>query len=210
MQVIKMHAIKNQMINHWFFILVLLGTLAIWATGQNHPLFFKINAYYTIYPDSVWDTLNFISAPRNNILPVILFVLTVFFRRDKLIRVIILLVAYYAVFYLLKIGVHEARPYIQFNPLDFHWIPENIGTNAKSAYRSFPSGHTGNTAVFVFAVAYLFLQSKPLTWYKKALQVLLFLFLVLTMLARICTGWHFPLDVLTAGMIGYLLVAIIL
>jgi membrane-associated phospholipid phosphatase len=32
---------------------------------------------------------------------------------------------------------------------------------------------------------------------------------VLTALARICTGWHWPLDVIASGVIGYILVKIV-
>jgi membrane-associated phospholipid phosphatase len=34
------------------------------------------------------------------------------------------------------------------------------------------------------------------------------LLLILTAFARICTGWHWPLDVIASGLIGYLLVKV--
>ena len=43
---------------------------------------------------------------------------------------------------------------------------------------------------------------------NKIGQFLMLLLVILTGLARICTGWHWPLDVIASGLIAYLLVKI--
>ena len=57
-------------------------------------------------------------------------------------------------------------------------------------------------AIFAFSLNILFFSN------KKGLQFLMLALVIVTALARICTGWHWPLDVLASGLIGYLLVKI--
>lgn len=189
--------------NYWLFCLTLFVTFFIWFSGINHALFFAINEKYYLFPVSLWEIINYVTKPTTGILPGLLLIITFVFRRDKIFNVIILLIVYFLFFYILKTGAHEARPFVQYDPSTFYWLsdfPE--GAPIPRMYNSFPSGHTGNTAIFAFSLSYLFAQN------KRWLQILLLLFIVLTMLARICTGWHFPLDVLAAALIGYLLVQI--
>lgn len=179
------------------FFLTLAITLVIWLTNTNHELFFTINAEHSWLPDFVWKAIIFISWEKTFFLPVVLIIITWFFRRNKILNVLFLIVAYYVLYYVLKISIHEARPYIQHDPSFFFWLSQpNVLTRA---YRSFPSGHTGNMTIFVFTLSYFFAQDK--LW----LRTLLIIVLLFTMLAQICTGWHFPIDVLMSALIGFVL-----
>ncbi len=183
--------------NYWLFFVAGILLLAIWLTDTNHALFFTINAEHSLLPTFIWQALIFISWEKIGILPIILLVITWFFRRDKILNVVLLIVTYYALFYLLKISIHEARPFIQHDTSTFFWLPQSdVQTRS---YRSFPSGHAGNMAIFVFTLSYFFGQNR--LW----LRVLLIALLIFTMLAQICTGWHFPIDVLGSALIGFVL-----
>ncbi len=190
----------NMLKKHPLFLCTFIATLIIWITGLNGPLFLLINAQYNLVPVFFWETLNSLSDPHAGILPLILLIVTCCFRREKLLNVVILILAYYVVFQLLKTGIHSPRPYAVYGLGDFFWIPQATPHFSKAvALRSFPSGHTGEAAIFVFASIHLWAE------HKRWLRVLFTLFLVLVMLARICTGWHFPLDVLCGAMFGFLL-----
>ena len=183
-----------------FLLSVVIG-LTIWFTGSNHGLFLTINQQHDLMPDKFWLTFNLLSYSKFFILPMLLIILTFVWRRDKLANVILLIIVYFAVFAGLKHLIGEARPYMVLPEGSFFWI--NLYENAeKSAYVSFPSGHTGNMAIFAFSLNILFFSN------KKGLQFLMLALVIVTALARICTGWHWPLDVLASGLIGYLLVKI--
>ncbi len=182
----------------------IIAVLIIWLGGFNQSLFLAINSKHGVLPDAIWDIFNFIAEPKYYILSIILIVITFLFRREFTIRVGVLIIAYYVIFWLLKIVIGEARPFAVL-PLDsFHWINYLGEKSGKAAYKSFPSGHTGVVTIFVFTSIKLFCQNK--LW----LRVLLFLFLIMVMFARICTGWHWPLDVLASAVIAYILVKICL
>lgn len=185
------------------FILTLIITLVISLSGTNHSLFFFINEHHTIFPDTVWETINYIAWPSTGILPILLILITLIFHREKTRNVILLILIFIIIFYLLKTFTHEARVYIQYQTSTFYWLNNFPKTISQSeSYLSFPSGHVGNMAIFIFTLSYLFAQNK--FW----LRTLLLIPLALTMLARICTGWHFPLDVLAAVLIAFILVQI--
>lgn len=188
--------------HYWFIFFLVIAALIIWLAKINHTLFFYINSHHYVLSDTILNTINFITWFDTGILPISLIVITFLFRREKLLNVIFLIVAYMIVFSLLKFVFHEARPYIQHNPHDFYWLSSTPEENLDDAYRSFPSGHTGNIAMFVFALFYLFASKK--LW----LRTFLLLPLVLTMLVRIGTGWHFPLDVLSAALVAFILVEV--
>ena len=187
----------------WVFFVFLILAVVIWINGSNHNLFLQINSQHSLLPDAVWEVFNFISYSKYFILPILLLVITFFKRRDKLVNIVLLIIAYYVVFALLKKLVGEARPFIVLAPDSFFWL-NHYEDAAKSAYKSFPSGHTGNMAVFAFALSSMFFAN------KRILQFLVLLLVIITGLARICTGWHWPLDVLASGLIGYVLVKICL
>lgn len=187
--------------NYGLFLGFVLLAVIIWLFKLNQPLFYAINPLHTILPNVLWKGINLITYSKFFILPILLLLITFIWRRDKLRQVVILIVAYYAVFQGLKLLFGEARPYVVLPSDSFFWL--NQFENAlKGAYQSFPSGHTGNMAIFVFALSFMF--------NKKWLKVLLFLLLVLTGFSRICTGWHWPLDVVASGLISYILVLICL
>lgn len=192
---------KENLKNYWLFWVTLLVALTIWVTHINHTLFFAINAWHTVLPVSVWKAITWLSGG-SSLLPVTLIVLTALFRRDKLLNVILLLLVFSGVFECLKLWVHEARPYIQYDPSTFFLLPDEGGAadQLRRAYRSFPSGHSGNTAIFCFAMMHLFAQHR--LW----LRTVFIAFLAFAMLARICTGWHFPLDTLASALISFVLV----
>jgi undecaprenyl-diphosphatase len=192
------HCIRD----YGLFLVFVALALVIWIFKLNQPLFYYINSLHVILPTIVWETLNLVSYSKTFILSVLLLVITYTWRRERLKQVIILIIAYYLIFSGLKVLFGEARPYIVLPPESFFWV--NKFENAiSSSYKSFPSGHTGNMAIFVFALSTMFSN-------KKWLKILLFLLLILTALARICTGWHWPLDVIASGLISYILVQICL
>lgn len=188
--------------HYWFIFSIVIVALIIWLGKINHALFFYINSHHYLLSEVMLNTINFVTWFDSGILPVSLIIITLLFRRDKLLNVILLIAAYIVVFSLLKSTFHEARPYIQHNPHDFYWLSSTPEENLEDAYRSFPSGHTGNIAVFVFALSSLFALNK--VW----LRTFLLLPLVLTMLVRIGSGWHFPLDVLSAALVAFILVEV--
>ena len=179
----------------------LVLALGIWLSGSNQALFLAINHEHGILPNVIWGAFNLLSYSKFFILPILLIVLTFSLKRERILNVLLLVIAYYVVFAALKVAVGEARPYILLPEGSFFWL--NYFEDAvKSAHKSFPSGHTGNMAVFVFAISNLFFVN------KKGFQFLMLLLLILTAFARICTGWHWPLDVIASGLIGYLLVKV--
>ena len=193
------HCLKN----YGFFSLFLIATIGIWLANWNQKLFYIINSWHTFLPNQVWEGFNLIAYSKYFLLPAILLLITAIWRKEKLMRVVILVIAFYAIFYVLKVVIGEERPYVLLDQSTFFWL-NNHQDAAKVAYKSFPSGHTGNMAIFVFALNSLFFANK---WF---IRLVLFLLLVATALARVCTGWHWPLDVLASGLIGYLLVRICL
>ncbi len=196
----------NQTKFAWHSVVIFSGflilALGIWATGSNQQLFYAINHEHGLLPDQIWSFFNLLSYSRFFILPVLLLLIASSLKREMLPHVIILITAYYVVFYVLKAAVGEARPYIVLPEGSFYWL-NHFENAVKSAHKSFPSGHTGNMAVFAFAISSMFFGG------KKGLQFLMLLLVAFTALARICTGWHWPLDVLASGLIGYLLVKIV-
>lgn len=185
------------------FLLSIAGGVFIWYSGLNQEVFLLINHQHGILPDDVWLAFNMLSYSKYFILPTLLILATILLRRDKLLNVILLIGAYFVLFAALKHLIGEARPYIVLPQDSFFWL--NQYENAvKSAHLSFPSGHTGNVAVFAFGLNYLLFAN------KKWLQFLMFMLVIMVALARICTGWHWPLDVLASSLIGYVLVKIIL
>lgn len=187
--------------DYGIFAMIFALGLVIWVFKFNQPLFYLINSWHVLLPKDAWDIISLLSYPQFFILPGILVIVTAIWRKDKILRVLILLVAYYVVFAILKSLVGEARPYISLPEGSFYWLSfnENI---VRSAYRSFPSGHTGNITIFVFSLNYLFFSK------NKTIRYLLLILLVLTAISRICTGWHWPLDVLFSGLLAYILVKV--
>ena len=196
-----MFNLRTVLANYWLLILTIALMAVIVLTHTNQMLFYKINALHVYLPNQVWNSLNLLAYSRFFILPTLLVVLAFVAKRDKLPNVLLVIVAYYVLFYSLKFVIGEARPYMVLDQHTFFWL--NRFENAvHSAYRSFPSGHSGNMAVFVFSVITLFFEKSK--WAKALLIGLL----ALTMLARICTGWHWPLDVLTSSVLGFFLVKV--
>jgi len=177
-------------------IAVVLGVFQL-----NQPLFHIINSWYNFLPTVAWQSINFVSDAEHFILVAILLLAVLVFKRNKLVRVVGLIVAYFVVFYVLKKLVHEARPFAVLDANSFNWLMNNESA-AGVEHMSFPSGHVGMAAIFVFALNRLFFCG------HKLIQFLLFLFLVAVAVTRVATGWHWPLDVVASGLIAYLLVQI--
>lgn len=181
--------------------LAIISALIILISGSNQSLFLAINSQHDLLPNGFWLLFNFFSYSKFLLVPIILISLTYFKRRELLPNVVLTIIAYFVVFATLKHLIGEARPYIALPTNSFYWL-NKYEDSVKSAYLSFPSGHTGNMAIFAFSLNILFFSN------KRGLQFLMLLLVILTALARICTGWHWPLDVLTSGIIGYILVKI--
>lgn len=198
-----MNTLTSWIKNYWFLLITVLIIVLIWTTNTNQTIFFKLNALHTLLPDNIWEKINFITYSKTYILPITLLVITLLFRRKKFFNVLLLIIFYYSLFNYLKDFFHVARPHALFDLSTFYWLHPGLDTSFQP-HGSFPSGHTCNTAVFVFTLSYFFAQNKP--W----LRTLLILILMLVMLTRIATGWHFPLDVLISAIIGYALTKIFL
>jgi membrane-associated phospholipid phosphatase len=185
------------------FVAFLILAIEIFITHNNQSLFLTINSMHDLVPVKVWELVNLVSYSKYMILPILLLAITFIWKKDKLPNVIILIAAYFVVFAVLKALFGVARPYIVLDTNSFYWL--NMYENAvKSAHKSFPSGHVGNMAVFAFAISSMFFAK------SRGLQFLMLLLVIFTGITRICTGWHWPLDVITSGLIGYLLVKICL
>lgn len=182
--------------NYAPLVVMSIVAMTILLTGTNHKLFFAINAHHSWLPVFVWKAVIFITWEKTFIIPIALLIITWVYRREKIRNMLMLIAAYYILFYLLKITIHEARPYIQYDPSTFYWLSQQDATGR--AHHSFPSGHTGNMAIFVFSLVYFFANEKP--WIRPVLA----LCLVLTMMAQICTGWHFPLDAIGSAILGFI------
>lgn len=169
--------------------------------GYNELLFIKINSYHYLLSDHIWIAINLLAYAKYSILLLLLLILTYKYKRTEMLRVLVLCIAYFLIFYLLKKLFHEPRPYVVLAKDSFHFIPyfENY---VKSSYLSFPSGHAGQVAVFIFALISLFRLN-------LLVRLFLFSFLILVCLARICSGWHWPIDVLASVIFAYILVSIV-
>lgn len=189
--------------NWWIFLLLSICALSIWYFGINQILFLKLNAWHKIFPDSVWSTINYISAPKHFILATLLIIISLFAKRNKATNVILAVIIFYVLFALLKHLVGEARPYISLPPSRLFFLPSGDDL-IKMGHQSFPSGHTGNAAVFIFSLISMFFSR------QNFIKWILIILLVFIMLARVCTGWHWPLDVLVSALIGYLIVKVCL
>ena len=185
------------------FLSALGADLFIWYNQLNNQLFLRINQFHYIVPDKIWEIINLVTYTKYMVAPVILLLLSALFRRDKLLNIIILIISFFVIFIALKHFIGEARPYVVLPQGSFFWLNQYEET-IKSAYQSFPSGHTGNIAMFAFACNYLFKKQ------KKIMQFIMLLLIIGVAIARICTGWHWPVDVITSGLISYVLVKITL
>ncbi len=175
--------------------------LLIWGSGLNKPLFYMINSLHVYFPDLIWVIMNTITYPKLFILPIILLVITWLYKKEQLLNVILIIVSYYVVFLLIKVFSAEPRPYAVL-PMDSFYLMQGIQDMAGDAFLSFPSGHAGNAAVFVFTLNRLIFDK------KIGLRFVMYAFLLLVALARVCTGWHWPLDVMASIFVGYLIVLI--
>ena len=185
------------------FILFLILALGIFVSHSNQSLFLAINSFHALVPVEIWKFFNILSYRKYFILQILLLIITFIWRRNKLPNVMLLIIAYFVVFAGLKILFGEVRPYVVLDLNSFYWL--NMYEDAvKSSHYSFPSGHVGNIAVFAFAISSMFFDK------SKPLQFLMLLLVLVTGITRICTGWHWPLDVIASGLIGYLLVKICL
>ena len=185
------------------FAAIVVLSLWIFVFKLNQPVFLLINSMHFILPVHVWQVINFVSAPKHFILPILLLLITWQWKRTDLVRIIPMIVFFYILFYVLKILVGEARPFMVLAQNSFYLLP-TTGDMMKDAYHSFPSGHTGMMTMFSFAILQMFMLN------SKLVKGLLYLFPVIVGVARIATGWHWPLDVLVSGLLGYLTVVLYL
>lgn len=184
------------------FIMFTIVSIYIYTEQLNQELFLYINSHHDIIPNEVWQYADMITYSKYFIIPATLILITLLAKRDYFINVIVLIVTYFIVFTVLKHFFHEARPYVVLPVNSFYWLNQFEETT-KSAYLSFPSGHTGNIAIFAFAMNIMFFDK------NKVMQFAMLLLIIFIALARICTGWHWPLDVLASGLIGYILTKIV-
>ena len=186
--------LKSKFIN--LFILI-LAILTINIFGLDTFLFYKINSYHYLLSDNIWKAINLLAYSKYSILLLILLLITYKYKKQYMLRVLLLCFSYFISFYLLKKLFHEPRPYAVLSSSSFYFIP-HFENYLKSAYMSFPSGHTGQVAIFVFAVFELF---KP----NSLIKIGLVLLLLLVGIARICSGWHWPTDIIASVIFAYII-----
>jgi len=185
----------------WFLIVAIISVFIL-VLSQNQSVFMAINSLGFDIPYMLLQFFNALSAPSHFILPIILILSTYIFSRQNIYKIVFILITYYAVFALLKHSVHEVRPYVAMSINIFYFLPD--GDTVKSAYQSFPSGHVGLAAVFAFSISRLYFAK------NRLMQLICLLFVVVIGLVRVISGWHWPLDVLCAGMLGYIIVTLFL
>jgi membrane-associated phospholipid phosphatase len=167
--------------------MALLALVLIGATGANAPLFLAINGMAGGLPDSLWACITSLG----DTLPAFAILLPLASRRSDaaaaaLIAVLLAMLASQG----LKHGLDISRPFAILDQGLFHAVGPRLSG------RSFPSGHT--TAAFTVA-ALIGGHSLPL---RKWLPVLLGAAMI--GLSRIAVGAHWPADVLSGAVVGWL------
>ncbi|MBY0379226.1 MAG: hypothetical protein K2P99_02360, partial [Burkholderiales bacterium] len=108
--------------SYWLFGLFLLLAIVIGEFQLNQKLFFVINGFHGILPDQIWLGINYICDAKHFILSASLLIATLLFGRKNTIRVLILIIVYYAVFSSLKKIFGEARPFVVLPQGSFYWL----------------------------------------------------------------------------------------
>lgn len=180
-------------------VILTIITALIGFLHLNEKLFLIINAYHVYVPNKILNTINLIAAPKKFILPALLILLTLIFNLKYIKRVVFLLINFYILFFVLKIVVHEARPFTVLAQNTMFLLANNQD-KLNNLNVSFPSGHTGITTLFVFTLMVIFKIR------NNFIKTLLILLPIIVGLTRLLTGWHWPIDVLASGIIAYILV----
>ena len=195
----------GKLIRVWMFLLFLLLTIGIFFTHTNRALFLAINGLHAIFPIKFMHLINFITDPRHLILSLLLLAITYVWRREKFFNIILLMIVFIVTFTLLKHLAHEARPYAIYVSNTFYFLPHStMNYQLSNAYYSYPSGHVATITIFAFALCQMFFK------HNIGLQIIALLLVIITALVRIMSGWHWPLDVLCAGLYSYILLIICL
>jgi undecaprenyl-diphosphatase len=195
----------------FFFVLLFASSIAIGFLVNSLPLIQSFDRYFYELilngPHPAW--LNTLVSPFNfNFLPwfpvfesflvlaVLLCLGVIFFRRRHDFGWAIFASGIAFIFdqgmaYLLPIIIYRQRPFIA--------LPNQLSDAAKviwSAWPSFPSGHTRDTAVFMTVLA---------AFMPKYLRWPMAIFAIFIAWTRIYVGAHYPTDVIAGLIIGYLI-----
>ncbi len=195
--------LKAMLKKHLLFLILIISLGIINCYDLNLVVFTFLNKQHTLLPNTFWRLINSLSYIKYGILPIILFISTFYIDKKYIKLVVILYMVNLLFLTILKDTIIEARPYVVLAQDGVFWL--NYAENAiKNAYKSFPSGHTGNMAIFVFIFLKILdlKQYKHQTKYKYCLLLLLFL----TAITRVITGWHWPIDVIFAMVLAYFIV----
>lgn len=195
---------KPYLVDYFFLIILIFSVLVIWLGNFNTSLFLILNSHHTLLPDNWWKTMDFVVDVRLYIYPILLLLITLILRRKKIINVIMLTIFSIIVFELLEVSfINIPRPYMSFPHDTFFWLG-SYGDSDDLGYQAFPSEHIGGLAIFSFAINELFFKNK--FW----IEFIVLIRVILISIARVFTGWHWPLDVLFTILISYGLVEICL
>jgi undecaprenyl-diphosphatase len=181
--------------------LLLIIAFIIKFFDYNLILFYKINQYHYLLSDNIWKFINLLAYSKYSILLLLLLILTYSYKKQEMLRILLLCFSYFLCFYVLKKIFHEPRPYVILSSNSFHFIP-HFEDYIKSSFMSFPSGHTGQVSIFVLGVFYLF---KP----NLLIRLFLVLLILLVGISRICSGWHWPLDIIASMIIASIISIVI-
>lgn len=128
-----------------------------------------------------------------------LLILSLIFLKKKSFPLIFLCSISAFISFVIKNLVKRARPVGQFvNNLIFNYpFPESY---------SFPSGHSQNSLVFYFVLAFILIDNFYKGKHKKLLLSLSLILPLLIMLSRIVLGVHYFSDVLCGLLLGFLII----
>jgi len=167
--------------------LALLGLAGVlWFSGWNMPVFLWLHEHQLLLGGTLWSNLTMLG---DSALTPLLMVIFIRRRPDLLWAAVIGGVLAYAVSHGLKPIIDEARP-----PA----VLDIVVVGPRLLHSSFPSGHT--TSIFVLAG--LLVLGVPLKnrWARAGVMAVA----VLVGLSRIGVGVHWPVDVLSGAVIGWL------
>lgn len=179
-------------------LLPLLGILCY--PEFNQQAFFYINQQWSIIPDAIWANITFLG---DGLWAMGLMSIGVFIAhsKDPLGSRTLAGAAVYGglllgvVVQLLKRTFDLDRPSRVFSDIDFNIIGEPL------SFHSFPSGHSATIFYMVAIIlAYFGIRSVP----QLIIAGLLVFAAFIIAISRITTGVHFPADVLTGSLLGWL------
>jgi membrane-associated phospholipid phosphatase len=164
-----------------------LTALGLFASGLNQSVFVALHQSFLEAPGALWQSLTVLG--ESSVLPLVLLLL--FRNRPDLLWAVTLGgIAAYAISHGLKPVVNELRPPAVISDL--------VVIGPRLLHSSFPSGHSTTG----FSVMALLILGAPLRGFWLVAAALLVAVLIAA--SRIAVGVHWPVDVLSGAVIGWI------